>query len=93
MWRLLEFSEKILSLEKTLSLDPLEFSDNRWKKKPLLRGFHVLAYLILIKGFFNCKFFKVGMNDFVSEPKHQNSRSQVSESEPNLMLGSLGLGI
>ena len=34
MWRLLEFSEKILSLEKTLSLDCLEFGENRWKKKP-----------------------------------------------------------
>ena len=32
MWILLEFRKKFLSLEKTLSLDNLEFSENRWKK-------------------------------------------------------------
>ena len=36
MWSLLEFNEKLLSLEKTLSLDHLEFSENRWKNKPAL---------------------------------------------------------
>ena len=34
VWNLLEFSKKLLSLEKILSLEPLEFSENRWKKKP-----------------------------------------------------------
>ena len=40
MWNLLEFSEKFLSFEKTLSLDRFEFSENRWKKTHRLRFGH-----------------------------------------------------
>ena len=55
MWKLLEFSNKILTLEKTLSLYRLEFSENRWKKAWIIYGILACVRHALSCGSFYCK--------------------------------------